>query len=458
MISDERLLDFSRSLSAAVRSGLALSDAFETLAKSSAHGGLIAAAAKMTARGTTIHEALAALKIFPPVFIALVRAGEEGGKTDEFLDLYSGCLEVRIEFRRRIRRALVYPAFVALLAAALFLALTLKAIPMIVGPLAQAGAAMPPQAAWLTSAAAYLQANWPQVLLGALACFLILRWLLRSGPARKARALACRLLPGFRYATSEARLYNVYTTMSLLMKAGLPPSAMLDVLLQFSEDDLLLRRRLRRAEAMLAGGVTFTGSFDGFIPKEDFAAMEIAEKTGRLEETLLRLGKTHYDLHLHRLKLLSTFFTIATTAALAPLCFLLILSLIKPVLSAVGAVTGLPGSDAGAAAPSPAAQPAAPPRILDTRTEYEAERDRATADFNAVQAAKLAGFMKERGVAKDAGSAGPEEKADADNTARPGETAAPKKKKLGPVPQIKKIQLKGFGSTTVQPTEVNSTQ
>ncbi|MDT8285867.1 MAG: type II secretion system F family protein, partial [Elusimicrobiales bacterium] len=60
MISDESLLGFCRDLSAAVRSGLPLSDAFETLARSRGHGGLIAGAARLTAGGSMLHEALAA--------------------------------------------------------------------------------------------------------------------------------------------------------------------------------------------------------------------------------------------------------------------------------------------------------------------------------------------------------------------------------------------------------------
>ena len=454
MISDERLLDLCRALEAAVRSGLALSDAFETLAKSHSHRGLIAYAAKMTARGTTIHEALAARKIFPPVFIALLRAGEEGGKTDDFLHLYAGCLEVRIEFRRRIRRALIYPAFTALLAGALFLVMTLKAIPMIVGPLAQAGAPVPQQALWIKNLAEYLQANWPPALFGAIACFLILRRLLSSGPARKARALACHLLPGFRFATIQARFYNIYTTMSLLLKAGLPPSAMIDVLLQFSEDDPLTRRRFRRAEAMLADGVTFAASLDGFIPKEDFCAMEIAEKTGRLEETLLRLGKTHYDLHLHRLKLLSTFFTIATTAALAPLCFLLIFSLIKPVLSAIGGITELPAEGAG---PAPAMQPRPAPAALPRTTNFSVNADTETALFNRVQGAKIAEFIRERAAPKTAEPGMPEPPAGLSEEPA-GTNAAPAKKKLGPVPRIKKAAFGNINSTPIQPSDVGGSR
>ena len=112
MMSDERLLDFCRALVSTVRSGLALSDAFETLAKASRHRRMIAGAAQLTARGVSLHEAFKAQRVFPPVFLALLRAGEEGGKIDEFLELYADSLEVRVKFRRRVERLLVYPAFV----------------------------------------------------------------------------------------------------------------------------------------------------------------------------------------------------------------------------------------------------------------------------------------------------------------------------------------------------------
>ena len=405
MISDERLMNFCRELSAAVKSGLALSDAFETLAKSREHGRLIEGAAALTAGGAMLHEALAAQGGFPPVFLALLRAGEEGGKTDEFLDLYAGMLEVRVEFRRRMGRALIYPLFAAGLALLLLLVFAFKAVPMIMEPLEAAGLSAAARPAWLDAAAGFLAEHWPAVLAGLVVFLLLARAALRSSPGRKGFSLACHLLPGLRYATEQARLYQLYTTMGLLLKAGLPLGGLMDVLAQFAADDPLTRRRLARSAELVSVGQGFAGSVAPLMPPDDRRGLEMAEKTGRLDETLLRLGKAAYDRHLHRLKVLMAGFKIAVLLGLAPICFLLIFMLMRPVL---GLLKGAGGSFAAPPAMDSSALPGGEPYSGGGPGPVPAEgspAEDATARFNREQGGKIADFVKTN--AAPAGSSSP---------------------------------------------------
>jgi len=205
MMSDEVLLDFCRALVSTVRSGLTLSDAFDTLKKSSRHGRMIARAAELTNRGAFLHEAFAAQGIFPPVFLALLRAGEEGGQIDDFLELYADCLEVRVKFRRQIERMLVYPLFVIVLAGALFLLVSFKVVPLVMEPLMKSGASLPPQAFY----SAPSPRLWPRTGISS--------W--SSGPSRCSRSAGCSARgPGAKRAGSPGTgcLYSG----SLPSKAG----------------------------------------------------------------------------------------------------------------------------------------------------------------------------------------------------------------------------------------------
>ncbi len=442
MMSDEVLLDFCRALISTVRSGLTLSDAFATLAKSSRHGRVIARAAKLTSGGAFLHEAFAAQGIFPPVFIALLRAGEEGGKIDDFLEIYADCLEVRVKFRRQIERLLFYPLVVLVLAAVLFLVVSFKVVPMVMEPLMSSGAALPPRAFFFTALAESLYANWYKLLAGGALAALALSWLLRSGPGRKARGLAGHWLPLCRYATSEGRFYYIYTTIGLLLKAGLPLGAMMEVLLQFSEDDLITRRRLRRSSQMLAAGAGFAESTAGLMQEADRHAIEIAEKAGRLDDTILSRAKLHYDRHLHRLKQLVTAFNISTMAAIALLCFGLVMTVAWPAISVLGGTKnamqslGLTGQGAG----SGPAQPGGAPR---TGAQAPGAEPPGTDLFNEKYGGKVSDFIRQYGKipGQGEGSGG-------------GKTAGPAKKKLGPVVPVRKIQFNQAQPTTIQPSNI----
>lgn len=339
-------MNFCRALCDTVHSGLPLSEAFEILSRSRKYGRFLAGAEKLTAGGSRLHEAFAAQKVFPPVFTALVRAGEEGGKTEEFLSLYADCLEIRIDFRRRLLRAMVYPAFTILLAAALLGFAMIKVVPTLLGSFFTSGTPVPQQLLWITALPGYLSEHWPPAVLIFCAAATAVRALMRSSPGRRLASLAGHWLPVFRFAAMEARLYHIYTIIGLLFKAGLAPGAMMDVMLQFSQDDPVTRRRFSRAAAMLSSGKSFAESLGPGLPGDDLRSLEIAERAGRLDETLLRLGKVHYDRHLHRLKLLMTGFKITSMVAIAALTFLVIAILIRPVMRVVMGAGILPAQQA----------------------------------------------------------------------------------------------------------------
>jgi type II secretory pathway component PulF len=434
MMSDDALLDFCRSLVSTIRSGLTLSDAFETLSRSSRHGRVVRRAAELTNQGKFLHEAFAAQGVFPAVFIALLRAGEEGGKIDEFLEIYADCLEVRIKFRREIERLLIYPVFVLALSGALFLLVSFKVVPAVMEPLLKSGASLPPQAFLFSSLAERLYASWYKLLLAGSLAILALRWFMDTGLGRKLTGLATHWLPLLRFATAEGRLYYIYTTLALLFKAGLQPGAMMAVLAQFSQDDLITRRRLRRAAAKLSGGESFARSMAALMPEEDRLAAEVAEKAGRLDDTLLARAKLHYDRHLHRLKILVTAFNISTMVAIAVVCFGLILTVAWPAVSMMSGSKDIMKS-LGLGSPESAATPRLPANPRKTQAPRLPLEELKTRAFNEESGKKVMGFIRQHGA-----PAG-------------GEKAAPAEQEQ---PPRKRPQARfEFGkSTTIRPTKI----
>lgn len=466
MIRDEALRDLCRALSGAVKSGLPLTEAFETLSKDPKHRKYLSGVAALTASGTPMHAAFAGQGIYPPVFTSLLRAGEEGGKTEEFLDLYADTLDVRIDFARRLGRVLILPGAAAALAAALFFFLLLVAAPQILGPLKAAGASAPEADAAAAFAAA-LASAWPWVLGGAGLAFLLLRALWRTGPARKLASLAGHFLPVFRYASERSRLYYAYTTMGLLLKAGFPLGAMMDVLLQLEEDDPALKSRFAAAASALAGGNSFSASLAAFFPPDDARAVEIAEKAGRLDETLLRLAKMHREVHLHRLKKLVTYTVLGVTSAAAFAVFLLLVSVIRPVFSALGSAGAAAegGGKPGLEAPEERAGPSRIEELQRAAAFETVEPDTRTAAFNEAYGGIIAKFMREKGVAPGTGGdtpVGEGEREEAPPAPALGQVRAaasasgvsvPAVSRPAPLPKLKPRQG-GIKPTRVAPTGV----
>src|ERR671919_1680675 len=72
-------------------------------------------------------------QIFDPMFRAMVRSGESSGRLDEALERVAFQLEKLDALRRQIRSAMMYPAFVLVLAAVITMAVVAFIVPIFAG-------------------------------------------------------------------------------------------------------------------------------------------------------------------------------------------------------------------------------------------------------------------------------------------------------------------------------------
>ena len=373
-----------------MRSGLPMAETLRNRSRFSLGDRRLAAAADLGSEGKTRHESLGAQGLLPPILIALIRAGEESGKTDAFLDRFSAALETRIDFSRRLNRALVYPAFTGLLAGAIFLAFATKATPMLLQPIIDAGVAVPAGAQKIMRVGEFILSNWV-LLLGAFLAGVALLWgAARSSPGRKARALAGHWLPGARYACEEARHYQFEATLELLLSAGLRPRQIMEILLEYFRDDPLLYRRLSRGAVLLTQGKGFTESIGSCLPPDDRPRAAIAETAGRLDETLGKLAVEHRERHMHRLKMAASAVQIGAVVTLAPVCFALIMCILWPTLSMLRSA-GSQLSGIGASVPEGGPSGAFAPLQLEKPVQAETK---AAARFNETHAKNVLDFMQ----------------------------------------------------------------
>src|ERR1019366_4609126 len=106
----------SRQLATMVAAGLTLVRALSVLADQIESKPLREAMLQVrqdVEQGSSLSTSLEKLpKVFPPLYIAMVRAGEVGGQLDSVLLKLSSTLEKQVELRQKVRSAMAYPAIV----------------------------------------------------------------------------------------------------------------------------------------------------------------------------------------------------------------------------------------------------------------------------------------------------------------------------------------------------------
>lgn len=211
----------TRQLAVLLQSGLqveqALTAASSDDAKPSVRRTLLSVRSQVT-EGVRLADALAtAPRAFPPLYQAVVSAGESSGRLDDVLDRLAVHLEKAYRLRRKVQSALIYPALLAVMAFGMVAALMVFVVPRLVEQFDVFGSDLP----WLTRqviALSNFARDW-----GLLVVFLVLVLAIILHRALKAAALKrsfdrivlnLPIIGSMVQTVSAARFARIFATLS----------------------------------------------------------------------------------------------------------------------------------------------------------------------------------------------------------------------------------------------------
>jgi len=224
--SQAELASFTRDFATLNTAEIPLDDALRTLAEQAASAKLRALAGALVAdvlNGATLSDAMHKQpQVFPPDYVAAVRAGEIGGTLTQVLEELADLLERRSEIRARVRSALVYPAVLIVLAVVSLAIVIGVLVPSIAPIFAEGGAPMPAALRFVVAAQAHAAeiAVALAVAAGAVAGVALMA---RGRPALRLaldrRLLGLPALGAFVLGRETARFAR---TLGTLLRAGVP--------------------------------------------------------------------------------------------------------------------------------------------------------------------------------------------------------------------------------------------
>jgi len=155
---------FCRQFSTLIRAGVTILDATRILAEQTESKVLCKTLQDVYAslmRGIALSQAMQEhRKVFPALFISMLRAGEESGDLEGTLDRLAVYFEKRHGTREKIKSALTYPVTVGLLAVAVTVYLLAAIIPQFVNMFASMNAQLPAITVIVLSLSNSLQKQW----------------------------------------------------------------------------------------------------------------------------------------------------------------------------------------------------------------------------------------------------------------------------------------------------------
>ena len=332
------VIDFLRQLAALLGSGIPILTALQLLgeqAPSVALKKVIAGLVKKLQEGSSFSQALTKYpQAFPDAYCQVIRASELTGNLEFSLRQVANYMEKETAATKKARRALVYPAFVLLLAVGVLVMLTVIALPPLVQLFAELGGQLP----WTTELVLVLGSfliNYKFYILGALAALVILIIVYLRQPAGKLAMDRLMLkIPVIGNISIQRSMCRFCQTTSMLLRAGLPLPQIMNVVAGTIRN-VVIRQALQKVRGKLVQGQGLSQPMAAcpVFPQLLVEMVVVGETTGNLDTTLDTMAGIYEQRVEQRVQALISMIEPALIVVVALVVAFIAVSMIMPLYS-----------------------------------------------------------------------------------------------------------------------------
>jgi len=235
-------------------------------------------------------------KVFPPLYIAMVRAGEDGGQLDAVLLKLSTTLEKQVELRQKVRSAMAYPTIVLCAVILIVTAMMIFIVPIFKRLFSSLNGSLPLPTQIVIRISNILASFWLLAVIATIVLIVVLmrRWIATPSGREKWDAFKLRP-PVFGPLAHKVALARFATTFSSLLSAGVPVIEALDIVAANSGNQIVANA-LVGAEAGVREGKSLSTTLAQYpvMPIMVTQMIETGEESGALDEMLDKVA-TFYD-------------------------------------------------------------------------------------------------------------------------------------------------------------------
>jgi type II secretory pathway component PulF len=339
-IPHNQLLIFTEQLGHLLKAGMTLDEGLSVLEKRLKQP-------KMQLMTHALHQALVdgrsfsqALRdfprVFPPIYVNLVAAGEASGALPDILARLVEHLMQAKNLRDRVQQALIYPAFLALAGLGLITLFITFMVPQLVGFMSQNGGELPLPTRILLGVNHMITAYWWLVLVLLLGIAVAFRAYVRSDEGRIGWDRFRLLIPGYGRVIRHRYYAQFSRTLGTLMENGVPLLRAIDLVAEIAGNRYLEVKMAEVRRAVIDGATLSTAlGAQQLFPELMTDMMAVGEQTGHFAQTMQTIADV-YERELDR--------TVKTISALIPPVIIVLIAIVVgfvvySILSAVFEMT-----------------------------------------------------------------------------------------------------------------------
>ncbi|HOF40333.1 MAG TPA: type II secretion system F family protein [Candidatus Hydrogenedentes bacterium] len=332
------LVRITRDSANLLKAGLPLSQVLETLSKRATNAtwsSVLRGIRDKIEDGQTFSQALSAYSgIFSPMYVNLVRSGEESGKLGEVLERLADVGEKREDIMTRVKMAMVYPAVMIALGLLTVTVMIAFVVPMFVDVFEETGQTLPLPTRMLIAISRFARDGWWLGIMLLAAVFLLAKRSLRSDRGKRFLASISLRLPLIRNLIRKAEVAAFSRTLATLLSSGLPIVNALRITASTLKNPLYIEAIQQMGKSVRDGDLLSAAlSKEPLFPDMTASIAEIGERSGDLSGSLQHLAEENEREVDREVRVLMTLLEPAMILFLGTVVGFIVLAMLLPIFN-----------------------------------------------------------------------------------------------------------------------------
>ncbi len=297
-VPPDQVLELVEQLAIMFETGLNLSTALEVLEKqcSTPHlGKFVGDIRRSVEAGNPLSDAMRRHEwAFSPVALALVRAGEMTGDLGSMLNKVADFMERDISTRKKVKGAMAYPAFMAILAVCVVIFLLVNVFPKFAVLFEKDPSKLPGPTRFFMNLSDFLIAHGAWLLPAGLLGFALFIIGMRSRKGREIFDPFYLKMPAFGNLIKAVALSRAFHVLGVMLNAGLNVLEALQLAGAVSGNFEYGKLWSQTCDDVENGGdLSATLADNPLVPAAETAMISLGERSGTLPEVLGKISKHH---------------------------------------------------------------------------------------------------------------------------------------------------------------------
>lgn len=290
---------FCRQLVSILSAGVSIINALDMLSQQTENQVLSKAIKEVqiaVEKGEALADAMEAnKKVFPNILIHMVAAGEASGNLEVVFGRMAVHFEKDTKMRAQVKKAMIYPSMVALVAVGVVFVMMIVVIPNFMGMFQDMNIEMPFMTQMIINMSNFMKSQW-YIILGLIALLAVGFHAYKKSPSGQVVLGQLGLkLPLFGKIIIKSNSARFGRTLSTLLAAGISMIEAIDITAR-TMDNMIARQALLDAKEDVSKGISLSVPIrnSGIFPPMVYQMTKIGEESGNIESMLEKLAD-YYD-------------------------------------------------------------------------------------------------------------------------------------------------------------------